>query len=279
VDTLEPLRLVEPPAGHDSGGRRHPWWVIVLALAVLVSFAAGTWVIQLTVRSRVADDAPVGVSFRTGEPASPEVLARTAQLIDARLAASGVPLATATVENGDIVVRGDVNAATLDSAVRPSTVTFRPVAQVMAPIPAGGPSVTNAQRFPRLADFADNDSYAVGPTKLGVDLVESASAAPGGPGGSWTVRPVFRPGADGIDRFNALAAECAGGPTCATSRVALVVGDQVAAAPLMRETPMMPVPVFERDQVVFSGALPEPVARFIAELINLGPLPVSLEPR
>jgi preprotein translocase subunit SecD len=115
--------------------------------------------------------------------------------------------------------------------------------------------------------------FLLGPTELTGETLASASAGLDQSGIAWQVNPVFKAGADGIDRFNAVAAKCvAADPTCPTSQLAIVLDSEVISAPTIQQ------PEFERDQIVISGDFDESSAKNLALVLEYGALPVELEP-
>ncbi|MFM7509597.1 MAG: protein translocase subunit SecD [Actinomycetota bacterium] len=130
----------------------------------------------------------------------------------------------------------------------------------------------------RLAD-KDGFIYRLGPTQLTGTAVETAAAGLGRDG-QWTVNPVFKPGADGIDLFNAIAAKCnAGDPICPkvggaeNGRLAIVLDSEVLSAPSINE------PTFSRDQIQISGDFTEEQAKNLAVSLRFGSLPIELAPQ
>ena len=116
--------------------------------------------------------------------------------------------------------------------------------------------------------------YLLGPTELTGDALSGASAGLDQSGIAWQVNPVFEAGADGIDRFNQVAAKCvAADPTCPTSQLAIVLDSEVISAPTIQQ------PEFERDQIVISGDFDESSAKNLALVLEYGALPVELEPQ
>ena len=103
--------------------------------------------------------------------------------------------------------------------------------------------------------------------------VESATAGLNQKG-QWEIRPVFKDGADGIDKFNAAAAQCnPPSQTCPTGQIAIVLDNQVLTAPTIQ------VASFKRDQITISGSYKESEAKDIATALNYGALPVVLVPQ
>ena len=76
--------------------------------------------------------------------------------------------------------------------------------------------------------------YWLGPTALKGDALSDASAT--FPNNEWVVNPVFKSGEDGIDKFNAAAAECnSASPNCPTTQLAIVLDGIVISAPQINE--------------------------------------------
>ena len=114
--------------------------------------------------------------------------------------------------------------------------------------------------------------YFLGPTALKGDAVSDANAT--FPQNAWVVNPVFKSGEDGIDQFNAVAAECNGGaPSCPTTQLAIVLDGIVISAPQIQQ------PSFERDQIQITGDFDESSAKDLALVLRYGSLPVELEPQ
>ena len=115
--------------------------------------------------------------------------------------------------------------------------------------------------------------YELGPVAVGGTSVESASAGLNSKG-QWEIRPIFRDGADGIDKFNAAAAQCnPPSASCPTGQIAVVLDNKVLTAP------RIDVATFQRDQITISGNYKESEAKDIATALNYGALPVVLVPQ
>ena len=113
--------------------------------------------------------------------------------------------------------------------------------------------------------------YRMGPALLTGDSLEGATASIGQTG-QWLVNPTFRGGADGIDLFNAAAAECfARTPTCPTGQLGITLDGEVVSAPTIQEAS------FSRDQIQISGSFDEASAKQLATVLRYGALPVQLE--
>jgi preprotein translocase subunit SecD len=116
--------------------------------------------------------------------------------------------------------------------------------------------------------------YLLGPTALTGETLAGASAGLDQSGVTWLVRPTFKGGADGIDLFNAVAAECfSAAPTCPTSSLAIVLDSEVISAPQIQTDS------FERDQIQITGDFDESSAKDLALVLEYGALPVTLEPQ
>jgi preprotein translocase subunit SecD len=128
-----------------------------------------------------------------------------------------------------------------------------------------------------LAD-KDGNVYKLGPTLLTGTAVQTAQANLG-QDGKWTVNPVFKAGANGIDKFNEIAAKCyAGDPVCPASaggkgRLAIVLDSLVLSAPSINNAN------FNRDQIQISGSFTEDEAKNLAVALRFGSLPIELQPQ
>ncbi|MDH3301766.1 MAG: protein translocase subunit SecD [Acidimicrobiia bacterium] len=124
-------------------------------------------------------------------------------------------------------------------------------------------------------DDRDGNRLCLGPTMLTGEVVETADVSLGFTGSGWEVNPVFRPGAEGIDQFNAAARTCyAQNPDpnlCPSGRLAIVLDHQVISAPSINAE------TFARDQIVISGTFEEEEARLLAEALRFGALPLELQ--
>ena len=124
----------------------------------------------------------------------------------------------------------------------------------------------------------DGTVFKLGPTQLTGTAVETAQAGLD-QSGQWTVNPVFRKGAKGIDLFNKVAAQCYNGaPTCPAvapnkGQLAIVLDSQVLSAPSINE------PTFERDRIQISGDFTEAEAKSLAVALRFGSLPIELQPQ
>jgi preprotein translocase subunit SecD len=115
--------------------------------------------------------------------------------------------------------------------------------------------------------------YRLGPTLLTGSAIEDATAGLSTQG-KWEVRPVFKSGADGIDKFNEAAAKCnSGDATCPTKQLAIVLDGVVQSAPTID------APTFSRDQIQISGSFNDASANDLATALRFGSLPLTLQPQ
>jgi preprotein translocase subunit SecD len=90
--------------------------------------------------------------------------------------------------------------------------------------------------------------------------------------GQWYVALEMKGGAQGIDLFNSVAAQCAPvSQTCPTGQLAIVLDSVVQSAPVIRDAN------FTRDQITISGSFSESEAKDLALALRYGRLPVNLE--
>ncbi len=181
-----------------------------------------------------------------------------------------------TTEGGDTPTDTTTDDLTVDPTTPQSTLT---PAQLAAAEACSIQGVTpddadDADAYVVLSDRAGN-RLCLGPTMLTGEVVETAGVSLGFTGSGWEVNPVFRPGAAGIDQFNAAARDCyALNPDpnlCPSGRLAIVLDHQVISAPSINAE------TFARDQIVISGAFEEEEARLLAEALRFGALPLELQ--
>ena len=112
--------------------------------------------------------------------------------------------------------------------------------------------------------------YQLGPALVSGDSLEDAVATV--QNGEWIVLPTFRAGAEGIDAFNAAAAQCnPASEVCPQGRLAVVLDGEVLTAPTIQQSQ------FSRDQVQITGAFGEEEAKKVAISLKYGSLPLVLE--
>jgi preprotein translocase subunit SecD len=137
----------------------------------------------------------------------------------------------------------------LENQAAQSAVKTTPEAQDLADKPVVLPGIEEGGTVAR---------YRLGPTLLTGSAIDDATAGLSTQG-KWEVRPVFKSGADGIDKFNAAAAKCnSGDSTCPTKQLAIVLDGVVQSAPTID------APTFSRDQIQISGSFTETSARDLA---------------
>ena len=124
-----------------------------------------------------------------------------------------------------------------------------------------------------LAGVDGETIYALGPSLATGRIVSTAQADI--ETGQWMVRLEMRGGADGIDKFNEIAALCyQGAPDpeiCPSGRLAVVLDSVVQSAPTISQ------PSYTRDQISISGDFNESEAKDLALVLRYGSLPVELE--
>ncbi|HET6951990.1 MAG TPA: protein translocase subunit SecD [Acidimicrobiales bacterium] len=119
----------------------------------------------------------------------------------------------------------------------------------------------------------DDQAYDLGPSLADGTIVKTASADI--QNGQWLVRLEMRGGANGIDKFNEIAAKCyqqAPDPQiCPSGQLAVVLDSVVQSAPSISE------PSYDADQIQISGSFTESEAKDLALVLRYGSLPVELE--
>lgn len=126
----------------------------------------------------------------------------------------------------------------------------------------------------------EGNLYTLGPVALTGTSVSGATAGLSNDG-RWTVNPSFKGGADGIDKFNAIASQCyaaAQGVCPALSQsgkglIAIVLDGEVLSAPEIQQ------PTFSKDQIQISGSFDKESAEALAVALRYGSLPVELKPQ
>ena len=247
----------------------------------------------------------------SGHPSATDQRATVARL-NHRFAAVGLG-AEAWLEDGRAVVTAPAGvhptSASLLALAQPGELEIRPVLEavyslgVATPTTAPGSTgeiVASALDWPTSRGFTP--VYRLGPVVVDGSAVESVSADLDN-AGQWEIRPVLRAGADGIDRFNAVAAQCfAAAATCPTlsptttpplppsgsgsgtvTSVTLPSTDQISGQMAVvfdgwvLSAPTIDAPSFERDQIAISGALSRTEASQTAAMIGSGVLPAPLD--
>jgi preprotein translocase subunit SecD len=205
---------------------------------------------------------------------------------------------TTTTTAGSDTTEGAIGLAEGESAAAPQqepTTTAPPEATSTTAPPATTPEGEPADEAetppeeqvppltPRDQDTADapvtlagtdgSTVYALGPTLATGRIVKTAQADI--QNGQWMVRLEMRGGANGIDKFNEIAASCyqqAPDPeVCPTGQLAIVLDSVVQSAPSITE------PSYTADQITISGSFTESEAKDLALVLRYGSLPVELE--
>lgn len=120
--------------------------------------------------------------------------------------------------------------------------------------------------------------FELGPSTLNGSALEGASAAINSQTGQWEVHPKFKPGAEGIDAFNALAQTCKPPtPTCPTGQIAITLDGRVISAPRIQPDAKGPFTPFSADSITVSGNFTEDSAGQLALALKYGALPVTFK--
>jgi len=124
--------------------------------------------------------------------------------------------------------------------------------------------------------------FLLGPSSFTGDVISDASAVldPQGGGGLWQVSLQLKGGPNGIDKWNALAAQCYGGAANCPTQPGLQHG-QVAIVldGVVKSAPQVNTPSFQADAISITGNFSEKEARDLALVLKYGALPVQLEPQ
>jgi preprotein translocase subunit SecD len=161
--------------------------------------------------------------------------------------------------------------ATTTTTAPSTTTTTAPQAEP-EPVPLTARADDQADATVTLQGKDGEGVYQLGPTLATGTIVSSARAEI--PQGQWLVSLTMKGGADGIDRFNEIAAQCyqASDPTvCPTGQLAIVLDSVVQSAP------NIDAPSFARDEITISGSFSEGEAKDLALVLRYGALPVELE--
>jgi preprotein translocase subunit SecD len=153
-----------------------------------------------------------------------------------------------------------------------TTLPADPTQQPTAPIPEPTPRDEDEADATVVLDGQGEDRtrYELGPTLATGEIVETAKAQL--TNGQWEVSLTIKGGADGIDLFNSIAAQCYNAEaTCPSGQLAIVLDSVVQSAPQIQQ------PSYSRDQISISGSFNETDARNLALVLRYGALPVELE--
>jgi preprotein translocase subunit SecD len=175
-----------------------------------------------------------------------------------------------------------------------SSKDFAELFQLEAAVTASKAEVTKAEddlekKEVTLYGKADKDGnrlkYKLGATLLKGKAIKDASASLNQQG-AWVVNPVFKDGADGIDLFNAAAAQCNSGTSdvCPGLFPSSETGGKVGALAVVLDGEVISAPAinaasFSADRVEISGMNDQEEANDLALALKYGSLPVELEPQ
>ncbi|MGH9193083.1 MAG: protein translocase subunit SecD [Acidimicrobiales bacterium] len=177
-------------------------------------------------------------------------------------AAAGLPLGESA---------GAAQEPTTTTTAPPLTTTTVPGAPAEgAPVPLTSRQDDTADATVTLPGKDDEGVFQLGPTLATGQIVSSARAEI--PQGQWLVALSMKGGADGIDKFNEIAAQCnPPSAVCPTGRLAIVLDSVVQSAPTINE------PSYSQDDITISGSFGEDEAKDLALVLRYGSLPVELE--
>jgi preprotein translocase subunit SecD len=170
---------------------------------------------------------------------------------------------------------GAAQEPTTTTTAPPTTTTSAPGAPAQPPAESGPVQLTSRQddKADATVTLADKDGegvFELGPALATGRIVSSARAEI--PQGQWLVALSMKGGADGIDKFNEIAAQCnPPSATCPTGRLAIVLDSVVQSAPTINE------PSYSKDDITISGSFTEGEAKDLALVLRYGSLPVELE--
>ncbi len=232
----------------------------------------------------------------TGSP-EPEELEVAVEIIRNRVDGLGVAEPEISTQGGNILVQlpgVDEQQRALDLVGQTAELRFRPVLSVLgeadyaavdAENPLAGLYALTEGEAPADAEVVfpnyDDDRnivarYRLGPSAVAGDSLEGAVAQFHSFIG-WHVAPTFKPGAEGIDLFNAVSRRChSRGPSCPTGQVAIELDNEVVSAPAVQADSAVFAP-FGRSEITISGQFTEDEARDLALVLDYGALPVELE--
>jgi preprotein translocase subunit SecD len=166
---------------------------------------------------------------------------------------------------------GAAQEPTTTTTAPPTTTTTAPEAPAQpGPVPLTSRQDDKADATVTLQGKDGEGVYQLGPALATGQIVSSARAEI--PQGQWLVALSMKGGADGIDKFNEIAAQCnPPSATCPTGRLAIVLDSVVQSAPSINE------PSYSKDDITISGSFTEGEAKDLALVLRYGSLPVELE--
>jgi preprotein translocase subunit SecD len=193
------------------------------------------------------------------------------------------PKSTSTSEGALGLVPGESAAAaqpapTTTAATSPTTTapkspaTTAPPAQQTVPITSSADDKPESQVI--LPGPKGKGLYQLGPALATGRIVKTAQAELN-PQGQWQVALKMHGGANGIDKFNQIAAQCyAQAPNpqvCPSGRLAIVLDSIVQSAPSITNQS------YQADQISISGSFSQSEAKNLALVLRYGSLPVELQ--
>jgi preprotein translocase subunit SecD len=166
---------------------------------------------------------------------------------------------------------GAAQEPTTTTTAPPTTTTTAPEAPAQSgPVQLTSRQDDKADATVTLQGKDGEGVYQLGPALATGQIVSSARAEI--PQGQWLVALSMKGGADGIDKFNGIAAQCnPPSATCPTGRLAIVLDSVVQSAPSINE------PSYSKDDITISGSFTEGEAKDLALVLRYGSLPVELE--
>ena len=236
---------------------------------VLAVYPVSTTTPDTTTNDTTTNDTSVNPGASGSTDTSEQGLAQLGALTDGESALGAQTPATVTDSSSSTTADP---AAAATTAATPATTSAGGVPQVTPPDQI---SPTATVVLPEVDQKTHQTValYQLGPVAVGGTALESASAGINSKS-QWEIRPVFKSGADGIDKFNAAAGQCnPPSSTCPTGQIAVVLDNQVLTAPTIQAKS------FQRDQITISGNYTEGTAKDIATALKYGALPVVLIPQ
>lgn len=155
------------------------------------------------------------------------------------------------------------------SRLRADTSTTVPTSSTVQPVTST--TVDNRDTQALLPGEKDGLLYVVGPAGGNGEIFKNDAAAEID-NGSWIVVVGLRDGAEGTDKWNALATKCYNADaTCPTKQLAIVLDGKVISAPVVQ------TPTFDNGRVQISGSFTEKEASKLAKYLQFGAVPVKFD--
>lgn len=224
---------------------------------------------------------PVTVTLRFTEEVSEEDRQTTVGVLDARLDDAGLTDSKVEADEDGVTVEAPgADAGDADSIAglltEPGTLEFRPVFATVPPeaapsCTADGPAPSSGGPLPQFDGPGDEPTlcYDLGPAEATGAIIADAAAAQDAV--AWQIGIQLRPGPDGVDIFNAVAASCFDrGPSCPSGQLAIVLDGVVLSAPTIQQ------PTFDDRGISLTGQFTAAEADQLAIVLRSGALPVGL---